>query len=131
MSFGSFSFARSYMYVPCVSSAVNTQSFVWKFFSSIYKFSFIHLYTLCVSSAVNTQGFVRKFFHAPYINFDSFIHSCCTNAECKYRTDIHCVSFLRLACTVSILSGLLPNKQSGFRGCKNAESIITLSATSV
>ena len=30
---------------------------------------------LCVSGAVNTQGFVWKFFYALYINFHSFIHS--------------------------------------------------------
>ena len=43
-SFGSFSsVARAYMYALCVSGAVNTQGFVWKFFMRmIYKFSFIH-----------------------------------------------------------------------------------------
>ena len=30
------------MYALCVSGAVNTQGFVWKFFMAIYKFSFIH-----------------------------------------------------------------------------------------
>ena len=31
------------MYALCVSGAVNTQGFVWKFFlCAIYKFSFIH-----------------------------------------------------------------------------------------
>ena len=33
------------------------------------------MYALCVSGAVNTQGFVWKFFYALYINFHSFIHS--------------------------------------------------------
>ena len=32
------------------------------------------MYALCVSGAVNTQGFVWKFFYALYINFHSFIH---------------------------------------------------------
>ena len=36
------------------------------------------MYALCVSGAVNTQGFVWKFFYALYINFHSFIHSLCT-----------------------------------------------------
>ena len=30
------------------------------------------MYALCVSGAVNTQGFVWKFFYALYINFHSF-----------------------------------------------------------
>ena len=33
------------------------------------------MYALCVSGAVNTQGFVWKFFYALYINLHSFIHS--------------------------------------------------------
>ena len=33
------------------------------------------MYALCVSGAVDTQGFVWKFFYALYINFHSFIHS--------------------------------------------------------
>ena len=34
------------------------------------------MYALCVSGAVNTQGFVWKFFmRYIYINFHSFIHS--------------------------------------------------------
>ena len=33
------------------------------------------MYALCVSGAVNTQGFVWKFFYALYINFHSFIQS--------------------------------------------------------
>ena len=33
-----------------------------------------YMYALCVSGAVNTQGFVWKFFYALYINFHSFIH---------------------------------------------------------
>ena len=33
------------------------------------------MYALCVSGAVNTQGFVWKFFYALYIHFHSFIHS--------------------------------------------------------
>ena len=37
------------------------------------------MYALCVSDAVNTQGFVWKFFmryiYALYINFHSFIHT--------------------------------------------------------
>ena len=32
------------MYALCVSGAVNTQGFVWKFSCAIYKFSFIHSY---------------------------------------------------------------------------------------
>ena len=32
------------------------------------------MYALCVSGAVNTQGFVWKFFYALYIHFHSFIH---------------------------------------------------------
>ena len=32
------------------------------------------MYALCVSGAVNTQGFVWKFFYALYINLHSFIH---------------------------------------------------------
>ena len=32
------------------------------------------MYALCVSGAVNTQGFVWKFFYALYIIFHSFIH---------------------------------------------------------
>ena len=33
------------------------------------------MYALCVSGAVNTQGFVWKFFfYTLYINFHSFIH---------------------------------------------------------
>ena len=32
------------------------------------------MYALCVSGAVNTQGFVWKFFYALYINFHSFIN---------------------------------------------------------
>ena len=31
------------------------------------------MYALCVSGAMNTQGFVWKFFYAPYINFHSFV----------------------------------------------------------
>ena len=31
------------------------------------------MYTLCVSGAVNTQGFVWKFFYALYIHFHSLI----------------------------------------------------------
>ena len=35
------------MYALCVSGAVNTQGFVWKFFlCAIYKFSFIHSFTV-------------------------------------------------------------------------------------
>ena len=34
-----------------------------------------YMYALCVSGAVNTQGFEWKFFYALYINFHSFIHS--------------------------------------------------------
>ena len=35
------------MYALCVSGAVNTQGFVWKFFiRAIYKFSFIHVLVL-------------------------------------------------------------------------------------
>ena len=34
-----------------------------------------YMYALCVSGAVNTQGFVWKFFYALYIYSHSFIHS--------------------------------------------------------
>ena len=33
------------------------------------------MYALCISGAVNTQGFVWKFFYALYINFHSFIQT--------------------------------------------------------
>ena len=33
------------------------------------------MYALCVSGAVNTQGFVWKFFYALYINFNSVSQS--------------------------------------------------------
>ena len=49
------------------------------------------MYALCVSGAVNTQGFVWKFFYVLHINFDLFIHSlhdccCCFDrqAVCLY-----------------------------------------------
>ena len=32
------------------------------------------MHALCVSGAMNTQGFVWKFFYALYITFHSFIH---------------------------------------------------------
>ena len=39
------------------------------------------MYALCVSGAVNTQGFLWKFFYALYINFHSFIHYCITRGH--------------------------------------------------
>ena len=40
---------------------------------SFGSFSLRELTCVCVSGAVNTQGFVWKFFYALYINFHSFI----------------------------------------------------------
>ena len=37
------------------------------------------MYALCVSGAVNTLGFVWKFFYALYIYFHSFISMCKPN----------------------------------------------------
>ena len=52
MSFGSFSL-RELTCMHCVSDAVNTQGFVWKFFflCAIYKFSFIHSF---IKTAIDT-----------------------------------------------------------------------------
>ena len=44
------------------------------------------MYALCVSGAVNTQGFVWKFFINLYINFHSFIHSTPWDAADAYGT---------------------------------------------
>ena len=45
------------MYALCVSGAVNTQSFVWKFFlCAIYKFSFIHSTPRDAADAYGTQS---------------------------------------------------------------------------
>ena len=42
------------MYALCVSGAVNTQGFVWKFLCAIYEFSFIHsFHTITHEDAVD------------------------------------------------------------------------------
>ena len=41
------------------------------------------MYALCVSGAVNTQGFVWKFFYALYINFHSFIQYILKPPKCS------------------------------------------------
>ena len=51
------------MYALCVSSAVNTQGFVWKFLCVIYLFIFIHSFiqsfiqsiVMCLLTLSNTQ----------------------------------------------------------------------------
>ena len=40
------------MYALCVSGAVNTQGFVWKFLCAIQKFSFIHITMEFLCSAI-------------------------------------------------------------------------------
>ena len=45
------------MYALCVSGAVNTQSFVWKFFMRyIYKFSFIHSHITLKVDAIRAEN---------------------------------------------------------------------------
>ena len=46
------------------------------------------MYALCVSGAVNTQGFVWKFFYALYINFHSFIHHSFKNTFIIIKTPL-------------------------------------------
>ena len=46
----------------CVSGAVNTQGFVWKFVCAIYTFSFIHSFVLFALHLCR----VLKFFMSPF-----------------------------------------------------------------
>ena len=54
------------MYALCVSGAVNTQGFVWKFFlCAIYKFSFIHSFTESYGYALTGRAECLSANHPP------------------------------------------------------------------
>ena len=85
------------MYALCVSGAVNTRGFVWKFLSAIYKFSLIHdPDTAKIYNFLFMHSFIQDPNIQTYINLHSFKIQTRMHVFLSYVLNLMCKAVLCL-----------------------------------